>query len=161
MGFIIKKKDLKTIYCTDSKKNIYKGDMDVNLTVDVIKAENTFDTCIFLTGDSDFVYLIEYLESKGKIVKVVSSDEKGTSKEIKDAVGMNHISLEHIKPYIEFINDPKSQNNDIGFHISIHNENQKNNYRSTKADSKIKIGEVINVGISGIKEYGVFLKKSF
>lgn len=161
IGYIIKKKDLKTIYCSESKTSIYKGDMDVNLTVDVIKAENTFDTCVFLTGDSDFVPLIEYLDSIGKIVKVVSSNHKGTSREIKDAVGMNHISLENIRPFIDFTKKSKSEHKNMGFGIAQNNANQKSKSRSIKTESNIQIGKVLKVGISNIKDYGVFLKNKF
>ena len=40
------------------------------------KSVETFDTFILLSGDSDFVGLIQSLDAKNKVVKVVSSSKK-------------------------------------------------------------------------------------
>ena len=46
------------------------------LVVDAMDSVETFDTFILLSGDSDFVRLIQSLDAKNKVVKVVSSSKK-------------------------------------------------------------------------------------
>ena len=46
------------------------------LVVDAMDSVETFDTFILLSGDSDFVGLIQSLDAKNKVVKVVSSSKK-------------------------------------------------------------------------------------
>ena len=105
------------------------------------------------TGDSDFVPLIEYLESRNKIVKVVSSIKNGTAREIKDAVGMNHISLEELRPLIEEnIEIEERPSSKVGF------ENSSNN--GPKIGALIKneqyhprVGDIIKTSVLHAKEF--------
>lgn len=61
-----------------------KADWDVGITVDAIKISPMIDTIIILSGDGDFVPLVEYLKNLGKQVEVVSF-AKSTSSKLKES----------------------------------------------------------------------------
>lgn len=63
-----------------------KADWDVGLTVDAITMAPKLDTVIIISGDGDFVPLVEYLQmSQGCQVEAVSFG-KSTSGRLKDSV---------------------------------------------------------------------------
>ena len=61
-----------------------KADWDVGITVDAIKISPLLDVVIILSGDGDFVPLVEYLKNLGKQVEVVAFG-KSTSSKLKEA----------------------------------------------------------------------------
>lgn len=78
-GIEIKTKDLQ-IFSSGSKK----ADWDVGLAVDAIAASPKLDTVILVTGDGDFVPLVEYLQSnQGCQVEVVSFGKSASAKLIE------------------------------------------------------------------------------
>ena len=66
-GIEVKMKDLQ-VYPDGTKK----GDWDVGLAVDAIKISGNVDSIILVSGDGDFVPLVEYLKALGKQVEVIS-----------------------------------------------------------------------------------------
>lgn len=62
-----------------------KGDWDVGLAVDAIKLSGKLDAVVLITGDGDFVPLVEYLKSRGCQVEVASFG-KSTSARLIEAV---------------------------------------------------------------------------
>lgn len=56
-GFEVKSKDLQ-IFPGGAKK----GDWDVGITVDAIKLSKSLDVIILVSGDGDYVSLVEYLQ---------------------------------------------------------------------------------------------------
>jgi len=80
LGIETKTKDLQ-VFHTGTKK----GDWDVGLTVDVMRMANRLDTVILVSGDGDFVPLVEYLQNyTGTQVEVVSFGQS-TSSRLRDA----------------------------------------------------------------------------
>ena len=79
LGIETKTKDLQ-IFHTGTKK----GDWDVGLTVDAIKMSPRLDSVIIVSGDGDFVPLVEYLQTIGVQVEVVSFG-KSTSGKLREA----------------------------------------------------------------------------
>ena len=78
-GIETKTKDLQ-IFSGGSKK----ADWDVGLAVDAIKTAPKLDTIILLSGDGDFVPLVEYLQiNEGCQVEVVSFG-KSTSAKLRE-----------------------------------------------------------------------------
>jgi uncharacterized LabA/DUF88 family protein len=75
LGFVVRKKELKRIHIISGEGQSIeeKGNMDVELTIDVIHNINKYDTAILFTGDSDFLALVTYLRNRGKIVYIFSS----------------------------------------------------------------------------------------
>lgn len=87
-GFELKIKDLQ-VYAGGAKK----GDWDVGLAVDAIKAGDKNDVIVLVTGDGDFIPLVHYLqENKGCIVEVVSF-RRSTSSRLLEVVD-NFLDLE-------------------------------------------------------------------
>ncbi|HEY4479776.1 MAG TPA: NYN domain-containing protein, partial [Candidatus Paceibacterota bacterium] len=80
VGIETKVKDLQ-IFGSGAKK----ADWDVGLAVDAIKMAPKLDTVIILSGDGDFIPLVEYLQmNEGCQVEVVSFG-KSSSQKLKEA----------------------------------------------------------------------------
>lgn len=62
-----------------------KADWDVGLAVDAITASPKLDTIILVTGDGDFVPLVEYLQSNSGCQVEVVSFGRSTSSKLKEA----------------------------------------------------------------------------
>ena len=81
VGIETKTKDLQ-IFAGGAKK----ADWDVGLAVDAIKMAPKLDTVIIVSGDGDFVPLVEYLKTnQGCQVEVVSFGKSTSSKLIEAA----------------------------------------------------------------------------
>ncbi len=81
MGIETKEKELKE-YFGGAKK----ADWDVGITVDAISMSESLDVIIIVSGDGDYIPLVNYLRHKGKIVEVASFRET-TSTQLVEAVG--------------------------------------------------------------------------
>ncbi len=80
MGIETKEKDL-LIFHGGAKK----ADWDVGMTIDAVRlAETYINTLVIVTGDGDFVPLVEYLKAKGVQAEVVAFG-RSTSSRLKDA----------------------------------------------------------------------------
>ncbi len=75
LGFTVVKKELKRIPVQGAQGDLIKekGNMDVEITIDVVHNVSVYDTAVFFTGDSDFLALITYVRSRGKKACVFSS----------------------------------------------------------------------------------------
>jgi len=71
-GFRIVTKAAKE-YSDDSGRRRVKGDMDVELAVDVLEAAAYLDHIILFSGDGDFRRVVEAVQRKGVRVSVVST----------------------------------------------------------------------------------------
>lgn len=78
LGIEIREKELQTY------GGFKKADWDVGLTVDAIKISKSLDVVIILSGDGDFLPLVEYLKALGKRVEVAAFS-KSTSSKLKEA----------------------------------------------------------------------------
>lgn len=75
LEFIVRKKELKRISVATSIGQTIeeKGNMDVEITIDVLHFLKEYKIAIFFSGDSDFLALMNYLKRGGKRVYVYSS----------------------------------------------------------------------------------------
>jgi len=81
MGIETKVKDLQ-IFSSGAKK----ADWDVGMAIDALRLAPKLDAIILLTGDGDFVPLVEYLQmNQGCQVEVVSFGKSTSSKLIEAA----------------------------------------------------------------------------
>ncbi|MDA3840607.1 MAG: NYN domain-containing protein [Patescibacteria group bacterium] len=81
-GFEVNMKDLQ-IFAGGAKK----GDWDVGITVDAIKLAQNLDVIILITGDGDYIPLVDYLKSTtGCLVEVMAFRQTASGKlvEISD-----------------------------------------------------------------------------
>lgn len=79
-GFSVKMKDLQ-IFPGGAKK----ADWDVGLAMDTIKLSSKLDVTVIVSGDGDFVPLIEYLQMQGQQVEVIAFGES-SSHSLKEVV---------------------------------------------------------------------------
>lgn len=81
LGFEMRVKDLQEFY--DGQK---KADWDVGIVIDAVKISPSVDTVILVSGDGDFISLIEYLKNQGKRTEVIAFGRSTSSllKEIAD-----------------------------------------------------------------------------
>ena len=81
--------------------NVYerKGDLDAELIIDALKNIDNFDTCILMSGDSDFASLVDELKAKDKWVIVISSKHHISRELIERA---KYINLKKLKNQILF-----------------------------------------------------------
>lgn len=75
-GIELKIKDLQ-IFSGGTKK----GDWDVGIAIDAVRlAELTIDAMVIITGDGDFVPLVEYLKGRGRQVEIMAFGRSASSK---------------------------------------------------------------------------------
>jgi uncharacterized protein (TIGR00288 family) len=78
MGIETKVKDLQ-VFSSGAKK----ADWDVGMAIDAVKLSPKLDTVILITGDGDFVPLVEYLKMNGCQVEVASFGKSTSAKLIE------------------------------------------------------------------------------
>lgn len=72
-GYDVRVQDLK-IFHSGAKK----ADWDVGIAVDVVRFATRLDVVVLVTGDGDFVPLIEYLQYQGVQVEVMAFSESSS-----------------------------------------------------------------------------------
>ena len=74
-GYIVVKKQASTVNSNDSdEERIIKGNIDVDITVDMMLMAENVDTIILFSGDGDFIPVVEAVQRKyGVYVICVSS----------------------------------------------------------------------------------------
>lgn len=96
LGYVVKAKEVKRIKVSRDTYE-WKGNLDVELTIDVIANLNNFDTLVLMSGDSDFAALLDTAKSQNKRVLVMST--KGhVSKELLERA--KYINIKKLKDYI-------------------------------------------------------------
>lgn len=93
LGIETREKDLK-IYAS----GVRKADWDVGLAVDAIRLAPSLDAVVLVSGDGDYLPLVEYLQkSSGKVVEVVAFGETTSSELIHEADSFLDLSGEKEK----------------------------------------------------------------
>ncbi len=80
MGIETRTKDLQ-VFSGGAKK----GDWDVGLAIDAVRTAPRIDAAIILSGDGDFVPLVEYLQKHSGIQVEVAAFGKSASLKLKEA----------------------------------------------------------------------------
>ncbi len=75
-----------------------KADWDIGIAVDAIKFSQLVDVVILITGDGDFLPLVEYLQNQGKQVEIAGFSQT-TSTKLKEVADF-YYSLDDIKNQI-------------------------------------------------------------
>ncbi len=81
LGIETRQKDLQEFY-----GGMKKADWDVGIVIDAIKTAPGVDVISLVSGDGDFIPLVEYLKNQGKRVEVIAfgRSTSGKLKEIAD-----------------------------------------------------------------------------
>lgn len=93
-GYILRVKEIKR-YGAKAKANC-----DVDLTMDVLLKIKEYQRAIMLTGDGDFLPLIQYIVKQKKEVVVIASP-KSTAREIREFVRHSFINFGNLRYFIE------------------------------------------------------------
>lgn len=93
-GFEVKMKDLQ-VFAGGAKK----GDWDVGIAVDAIKLANKLDVIVLVTGDGDYIPLVEYLQNTtGCLVEIVSF--KQTTSSVLMEISDDFVNLSDNRKYL-------------------------------------------------------------
>lgn len=76
-------------YINTPKGRIFKGNLDIELAYDLLRLDHYYETCVLMSGDSDFEILLRHLRLEGKQTIVIST--------------RGHISIELIKACHKYI----------------------------------------------------------
>lgn len=86
-GFEVKTKPLQTFVGGQKK-----GDWDVGIAVDILQLEQKVDVVVLVSGDGDFVPLVEFAKGKGLRVEIMSFRESTSSALIAAANSFTDLS---------------------------------------------------------------------
>ena len=93
MGIEVKMKDLQVF-----PGGMKKGDWDVGMAVDAIKLSGFLDSVVLITGDGDFVHLMEYIKNaKPARVEIVAFSNSASGKLIEAADDFLDLEKDHEK----------------------------------------------------------------
>ena len=105
-GLELRMKDLQ-IYAGGMKK----GDWDVGMTVDVIRMMPFLDVIILVTGDGDFIPLVNYVKwGGGRVVEIASFRRSASSKIVEAAdtfINIETVPRAVMKPRFNKRNQPQ------------------------------------------------------
>lgn len=79
-GYELRMKDIQTF-----PGGVQKGNWDVGIAVDAMKALHFIDVVVLVTGDGDFVDLVHYFQEQGKRVEAMAFGRSASGK-LKEAV---------------------------------------------------------------------------
>ncbi|MBZ1356685.1 MAG: NYN domain-containing protein [Candidatus Nealsonbacteria bacterium] len=79
LGIETRVKDLQEFYGGQKK-----ADWDVGLVIDAIRIAPSLDALVIVSGDGDFIPLVDYLKNQGKRVEVIAF-EKSSSSVLKES----------------------------------------------------------------------------
>lgn len=75
LGIETRIRDLQEFY-----GGLKKADWDVGITVDAIRISSSIDTVVIVSGDGDFIQLVEYLKNQGRRVEIIAFGRTASSK---------------------------------------------------------------------------------
>jgi len=75
MGIAIREKELQIYY-----GGLKKADWDVGLAIDAVRLASYVDVIILMSGDGDFIPLVEYLKNQGTQVEVMAFGKSASTK---------------------------------------------------------------------------------
>ncbi len=101
IGYKVRSKNIKFIKNknkTENKDGFHKGNLDVELTIDILETKNNYDTLILISGDSDFEPLLRLMKKKYKKRCLVIATKHSISIELIRCA--KYINLNKLKKYI-------------------------------------------------------------
>jgi uncharacterized LabA/DUF88 family protein len=77
-----------------------KGDVDARLAFEAMRFSSEYSSAVFLTGDGDYFWLLEYLLESGKDARLIGHSIN-TARDLKRLFGPSFMPLENIKHLVE------------------------------------------------------------
>lgn len=88
-----------------------KADVDARLVFEAMQCQEEYDRAVFLTGDGDFFWMLEYLAKWKEKIWLLASPRK-TAKELKKLFGPDFANLDNLRPRLEYATKEADSTND-------------------------------------------------
>lgn len=75
LGIETREKDLQIFY-----GGMKKADWDVGMAIDAVRLSNSVEVIVIVSGDGDFIPLVEYLKNQGKQTEVMAFGKSASGK---------------------------------------------------------------------------------
>jgi len=75
LGIETRVRDLQEFY-----GGLKKADWDVGITIDAVRIAPGVDTVVLVSGDGDFLQLVEYLKNQGKRVEIIAFSRSASTR---------------------------------------------------------------------------------
>jgi len=108
LGIETKERPLQIFYGGEKK-----ADWDVGITVDAIRLSPSLDTIVLVSGDGDYLPLVEYLQNQGKQVEVLAFGNTTSSKlkeEVDDFIDLGEDKAKFLIADRQYYRDNKPAN---------------------------------------------------
>lgn len=102
-GFILRTKQIRIILNNDGSKTL-KGNCDTDIVVDAVSSMSEYDTAVIMSGDSDFISLVNLLRGKGKKVIIIST--RGHVAKDLIAAADHYVAIDKFKGSWELLETP-------------------------------------------------------
>lgn len=102
IGYKVRSKKIKFIKDKQrvvERDGFYKGNLDVELTIDVLESKEKYDTLILVSGDSDFEPLLQLMKMKYRKRCLVMATKHNISIELIKCA--KYININKLKQYIQ------------------------------------------------------------
>ena len=100
-GYRLRVKQISSVYDHTEGKHRLKCNADVELTIDAIDRAPNYDVFILISGDADFVRLLQYLKERGKKTVVLGVREHFSSSLRK--VANSTFNINGLRKELEYI----------------------------------------------------------
>ncbi len=95
-GYTVRTKAIKQMVDDSTGEIVEKANLDIELVIDMFNTVALYDTCILMSGDSDFERALELVRSKGKRIAVVAHPDM-TARELRNVAGRNYFDLRELE----------------------------------------------------------------
>lgn len=95
-GYTVRTKAIKQMVDDTTGELVEKANLDIELVIDMFNTVTLYDTCVLMSGDSDFERALELVRSKGKRIAVVGHPEM-TARELRNVAGRNFYDLRDLE----------------------------------------------------------------
>lgn len=100
IGYVVRSKKVKFIKDNQGQKEgFHKGNLDVELTIDVLETKDDYDTLLLVSGDSDFEPLLQLMKSKYRKRCLVTATKHSISIELIRCAKY-YIDMKKLRDYI-------------------------------------------------------------
>ena len=80
----------------------YKGNVDAELVLQAMIDFDKYDGAVIVTSDGDFGCLVKYLDSTGKLKRLLAASRGGCSKYLRIAAGSKVDYMDNLKSKLEY-----------------------------------------------------------
>ena len=95
-GYTVRTKAIKQMVDDTTGEMVEKANLDIELVIDMFNTVALYDTCILMSGDSDFERALELVRTKGKRIAVVAHPDM-TARELRNVAGRNFFDLRDLE----------------------------------------------------------------